>query len=193
MLKVGDYFGENALLRDESGTSKGGRWNISCLTVETENGKNDPRKCIKWFQEYDLIYEHGTCKYYYMSNSVSDTRLLQMQDIFRTNVYHVCTRNCFIMFLYIYIRIYIYIYIYIRVYIYICCVRIYCDPVFSGLPPPQKSITPFHISSKMTWIKYTTAFTLLIVVVFRCLGKSFSTINYLPFLKFAYGLYELKQ
>ena len=44
MLKVGDYFGENALLRDESGTSKGSRFSISYLTVKTENGKKGDSK-----------------------------------------------------------------------------------------------------------------------------------------------------
>ena len=94
MLKVGDYFGENALLRDESGTSKG--WQMKHLLFDSRDRERKLKtfaRYIKWFQEYDLMYEHGIWKYiyilyYYMSNAVSDTCSLQIQDIFRTNVYH---------------------------------------------------------------------------------------------------------
>lgn len=64
MLKVGDYFGENALLRDESETSKG--WQMKHLLFDSRDRERKLKtlaRYIKWFQEYDLMYEHGIFKY----------------------------------------------------------------------------------------------------------------------------------
>ena len=108
---------------------------------------------IKWFQEYYLMYEHGTCKYdYNISNTVSEYQI-HMHYRYKTSSERVC------------------------IYIY--------SSVQWPASPQNMCKTPCNISSKMKWIKFTTAFYLIMFCVFNVWV---STINYLPFSKIAYGL-----